>query len=195
MLLDGLGIQPEVFLKLQRDAVELTMKATEDIGAAVSLTESFGLGSSFRLPSVWLGLKKLGMKFGDQDESLSLDNDFLKAVLDCITNHALRELKQRARIPVPGSWTLVGVADVFKVLKEGEIFACILDVNDADPIYLEGPCLITRSPVIHPGDVQMVNAIGRPKVTSPYLKEPLANTVVFPVVGDHHIFHPRLTAV
>jgi len=43
--------------------------------------------------------------------------------------------------------------------------------------------LISRSPVIHPGDVQVVRAIGRPPPDSPFAKESLVNTVVFSVNG------------
>ena len=97
----------------------------------------------------------------------------------------LRELKHHARIPVPGpeSWTLVGVADIHGQLEEGEIFACIDSPNDSRLIYLEGPCLISRSPTIHPGDIQMVHAIGRPPAGSALASESLRNTVVFSIQG------------
>lgn len=29
---------------------------------------------------------------------------------------------------------------------------CIQNVGDAEPTYLEGTCMISRSPVVHPGD-------------------------------------------
>jgi len=37
--------------------------------------------------------------------------------------------------------------------------------------------------VIHPGDVQIVKAIGKPPPGSPFEKEPLPNAVVFSIKG------------
>lgn len=42
-----------------------------------------------------------------------------------------------------------------------------------------------RSPVIHPGDVQLARAIGKPPMGSCFEHEPLLNTVVFPTKGVH----------
>jgi len=77
---------------------------------------------------------------------------------------------------------LVGVADIHQFLEEGEIFACVKPV-DSPAIFLEGEILISRSPVIHPGDVRIVRAIGKPPPGSCFEKEPLQNTVVFATKG------------
>jgi RNA-dependent RNA polymerase len=104
-------------------------------------------------------------------------------MIDNAVHHVLRDLKDHARIPIPGAWTLVRVADVHKHLKAGEIFARTKDPNSSGTIYLEGPMLISRSPTIHPGNIQITKAIGRPPVESCFAAEPLANTVVFSVQG------------
>jgi RNA-dependent RNA polymerase len=187
MLLEGLGIKPHIFLQLQRNTVKQTINATKDIGATASLIEAFGLGSAFHLPSVLHSLNNLQLNFASDANPSTMLTPFWMRILDCFVHHALRELKYKARIPIPGSWTLVGVADVYEELQEGEIFACILDADDGEPKYLEGPCLITRSPVIHPGDVQKVRAVGRPRPGSLYAAEPLANAVVFSVLGMRSI--------
>jgi RNA-dependent RNA polymerase len=49
--------------------------------------------------------------------------------------------------------------------------------------YLEGPVLVTRSPCMHPGDVQLVRAIGRPPIGSPFMKDVFPNCVVFSTLG------------
>ncbi len=184
MLLEGLGVPSDVFLELQRMAVNETKAAAEDISSASRLLATYGLGTSFRVPSVWNSLHKMGLSIA----SAGLGEDlFTMRILDYSVNHVLRELKHHARIPVPGSWTLVGVADVHNVLKEGEIFACIRESKDEGSIYLEGPCWITRSPVIHPGDIQKVVAIGKPPPGSPYDIEPLTNSVVFSVKGKREL--------
>ena len=92
-----------------------------------------------------LGLHKLGFD--------ALRDDFFQKSLEFAIHHVLRELKQHARIPVPGGWTLVGVADVHDFLEAREIFACFKSPDTGKTVYLEGPILISRSPTIHPGDV------------------------------------------
>lgn len=125
-----------------------------------------------------LGLHKLGLG--------PLGNDiFWRHMMSFAINHVLRELKHHARIPVPGpeSWTLVGVADTHGFLKEGEIFVCVDSPHESRLLYLEGPTLVSRSPTIHPGDVQVVHAIGRPPPGSPFARESLRNTIVFSTRG------------
>jgi RNA-dependent RNA polymerase len=92
-----------------------------------------------------LSLQKLGFDY--------LDDLFFQQSLEFAIHHVLRELKQHARIPIPGGWTLVGVADVHGFLREGEIFASFKHPDSGKTVYLEGPTLISRSPTIHPGDV------------------------------------------
>lgn len=174
MLLEGLGVPYKIFKKFQDKAVEETLLSTESLAHAAQTLENHGLGTSYRLPSVMLALEKLGVH--------NIPSNFYQKMLHYAIHHILRVLKNNARIPIPDAWTLVGVADVHKFLKEGEIFACIKPPYGSI-IFLEGPVLISRSPTIHPGDVQMANAIGNPPEGSCFSKEPLPNTVVFSVLG------------
>jgi RNA-dependent RNA polymerase len=171
-----LGVPYETFLHFQDVAVEDANESLNSLERSARLLESHGLGNSFRLPSVMLGLEKLGVH--------QWDNPFYRQMMEYAVHHVLRELKHHARIPIPGAWTLVGVADMHKFLGEGEIFACVKHIESPEPIYLEGPVLISRSPTIHPGDVQIANAIGRPPSGSCFQHESLPNTVVFSVKGD-----------
>ncbi len=178
MLLEGLGVRCEVFEELQNNAVRDAKRSIESLESSARLLEAHGLGTSFRLTSAMIGLHKLGL------EPLKRDI-FWRQMMTFAVNHVLRELKTRARIPVPGqdSWTLVGVADVHGYLGEGEIFVCVDSPNESKLIYLEGPTLVSRSPTIHPGDVQIVHAIGRPPAGSPFARESLRNTIVFSTKG------------
>ena len=177
MLLEGLGVPYDVFQSLQDEAVRDAKQSVQSLERSGRLLEGHGLGTSFRLTSVMLSLHKLGVG--------SLEDAFWRQMMDYAINHVLRELKHHARIPVPGqeSWTLVGVADVHEYLDEGEVLACVDSPDESEPIFLQGPILISRSPTIHPGDVQVVHAIGRPPPHSPYAEEPLPNTVVFSIRG------------
>lgn len=175
MLLEGLGVPFTVFKKYQDAAVQETRKAADSLKHAATMLENFGLGSSYRLPSILLNLDKLGI-------FSFTNNPFYEKMLEYAINHVLRQLKNYARIPVPKAWTLVGVADTHGYLEPKEIFACVKPINGRT-IYLEGPILISRSPTIHPGDVTIVNAIGSPPQHSPFAKQPLSNSVVFSVKG------------
>ncbi|KAH9946766.1 RNA dependent RNA polymerase-domain-containing protein [Amylocystis lapponica] len=177
MLLEGLGVPYEVFKSLQDDAVEDAQNSVLSLERAARMLEAYGLGASYRLTSTMLSLGKLGV--GPLTEDM-----FWKQMMDFAINHVLRELKHHARIHVPDGWTLVGVADVHEYLQEGEIFACIDSPDRHELVYLEGPTLISRSPTIHPGDVQVVRAIGRPPCGSPFEHESLRNSVVFSVKGE-----------
>ncbi|PIL32054.1 RNA-dependent RNA polymerase [Ganoderma sinense ZZ0214-1] len=179
MLLEGLGVSYETFKHLQDDAVHNAQDSVTSLERSARLLEAHGLGMAFRLTPTMFGLHKLGL--GPLDEDM-----FWRRMMDFAINHVLRELKHHARIPVPGreSWTLVGVADVHQQLREGEVFACVDSPNESRPIYLEGPILVSRSPTIHPGDVQVVHAIGRPAAGTPLAKETLRNTVVFSTKGE-----------
>ena len=190
MVLEALGVEYQVFKDYQDMAVRDAQHSREEFGRAGELLESYGLGASFRLPSIMTHLHKLGVPMQK--------DPFYKHLMDFAINHILRELKHHARIPIAGH-TLVGVADVHGWLAPDEVFACIANRKTRKLEYLEGDMVITRcgcyshmpvnhlsssrSPVIHPGDVQIVKAIGSPPPGSPFEHEPLPNAVVFSIKG------------
>jgi RNA-dependent RNA polymerase len=176
MLLEGLGVNYDVLRHFQDNAVAKTKDATRSLQDAMELLETHGLGSSFRLASTMQNIIKLGFDNMQGDA-------FYDQLLQVAVYHALRVLKNNARIPVPNAWTLVGVADEHNFLKEDQIFACIKK-PDRETIYLDGHVLVSRSPCIHPGDVQAVLAIGRPPEGSCFDIESLQNTVVFSTKGE-----------
>lgn len=176
MLLEGLGIPYDVFQRLQDAAERDVYEAAKSLEKAAKTFDQFGLATSYRLSSTLLHLAKLGLTPDDM-------GDFYDRMLECAVHHILRDLKHHSRIPVHDGYTLVGVADIHHFLQEGEVFACASIPETNSIHYLEGLVLISRSPVIHPGDVQVVRAIGPPPLGSPFEKESLVNTVVFSVNG------------
>lgn len=136
MVLEGLGVPYETFKEYQDGAVMEAELSRQDFECAGRLLESFGLGASFRLPSIMYNLHKLGVPMQNQDP-------FYRHLMDFSINHVLRDLKHHARIPIPG-YTLVGVADVHGWLQPNEVFACITNQQTRKLEYLEGNMVITR---------------------------------------------------
>jgi RNA-dependent RNA polymerase len=122
MLLETLGLEKDIFLELQREAVKVTEDAIESLVTASSLLDAHGLGTSFSLKSVFNSMARMGADLDTQDDMWP----FLRHVLRFCTNHVLRDLKYRARVPIPKSWMLVGVADEYDLLQEGQIYGACL---------------------------------------------------------------------
>ena len=135
MVLEGLGVPYRIFKEYQDGAVREIEGSRQDLERTGRLLESFGLGTSFRLPSILYHLHKLGVPMQT--------DPFYKNLLDFAINHALRELKYHARIPIPG-YTLVGVADVHGWLQPDEVFVCIVNRRTNILEYLEGDMVVTR---------------------------------------------------
>ena len=161
---------------LQQEIKDKTEAASESLSNAAHLFETTGLGANFALSTLFQELSDLGVS--------NLTDDFTRQVVSFGKYHTLRELKCHARIPIPGGYNLVGVADIHGYLEEGQIFVCVVPGVGKDPVYLKGPTMVARSPVIHQGDVQVVNAIGPPPPGSPFEIEPLKNTIVFSTKGE-----------
>ncbi|KAG8895265.1 hypothetical protein FRB99_000672 [Tulasnella sp. 403] len=197
MLLDNLGVTTAPFLKYLDIALETIHKMLNTPNRSAALMQEHGLGKSYKIPLFLTRLERYGLT------ALHEHDPFIRKLLIYAKYHVKRELRYHARIPVPDCWTLVGVADVHNVLQPGEVFgqliivrvhqavqiheafslACIRRVGE-EPIWLEGRVSVSRSPTVHPGDVQCVNAIGKPEPGSPYDIEDLANCLVFSVKGS-----------
>ena len=120
MILETLGVPIQSFLDLQQAMIVSITSSTHSMEHSAQLLATHGLGTAFRIPSVLLGLAKMGLP------SPPTEDKFLARGLDYAVNHVLRCLKHRARIHVPDSWTLVGVADFHRYLAEGEVFGMLL---------------------------------------------------------------------
>ncbi|KAJ3342074.1 hypothetical protein HDU83_006225 [Entophlyctis luteolus] len=91
----------------------------------------------------------------------------------------LREMKYKARMVIPNSWHLFGILDETGTLEAGRVFVQIDSPQQSQII--EGPCIIYRSPILHPGDVQPVIAVDCPKLRH------LRNVIVFSQFGDRDL--------
>ena len=113
MLLEDVGARRESFLDLQRRAVERARTIDDSISQFNDVLESHSLGTSYRLRHTMDRLQdRYNMDFKSEgQETISMDNPFLSQLRQVAMNDVLRDIKHSARIPVPESYLLVGVAD------------------------------------------------------------------------------------
>ena len=236
MALEDRGVDKETFIALLEDAKAKIYQSSDSLEDFSWQLMKHNQGRKFRLGFIFEQLHKLGLAFVDGKDKKAVENAFFERLLRFSMNHSLREVKFKARIPVPKSYQLVGVADegqayinegvdkddVF-TLGPGKIYGtflrrfavallhgvhandnnpvCIQETADKPPVYLRGTCVISRSPVIHPGDglyiglvsptqvalisstVQRVFAVGEPPEDKICFFRGLKNVVVLPAVG------------
>ena len=174
-LMEFLGVDSQRIIELQDDDIRKSQSVRSSFTDASKFIQQHGMGESFRLPSLFSNLSSiLQLDIGNRSGEPSYwASELVLDSLHCVETHALRELKYRAHIAVPGSYTLFGVSDEWDCLMEGEIYATIFDEKTGVVEHITGNVAITRSPQIHPGDMQLVKAVRRPEL------EHLTNVVVF----------------
>jgi hypothetical protein len=175
-ILEDMGVEDGWFLTLQATEVERLQKITESPSNASNFLSSHSIGEDNYLPWLIKKLPSLGLDFRE--------DHFLWDVLQMSVMMELRVLKYRARIPVKEGLTLYGIMDETGILEEGQIF-CIFDGDNAKKHILIGKDLIiTRSPALHPGDIQLVDAVIAPP-GSPLLS--LSNCICFSQKGKRDL--------
>ncbi|KAI9060668.1 RdRP-domain-containing protein [Trametes sanguinea] len=199
MVLEDLGVRKEAFLTLQEKAKAAVVTASDTMATTIELLRKHNLGNTFGLRWILQHLQEAGMGMPREGQQRMMDNAFILRLVKYAQSHILREIKHEARIPIPKAHQLLGVADegpeyveqrkmenVF-CLKENEIFACIQQPDSDVCEYIKGQVSISRSPHIHPGDVQRVTAIGKPPDDKICFFRNLRNVVVLPSVGERSL--------
>ena len=190
-ILEDLHVPDNSFLDLQAIAVEkLRMTTLSSINAASFLQRNH-IGKAARLSWLIRKLWALGFSFSD--------DEFLRNTLELAVLIQLRELKYRSRIPVEKGVTVYGdspvrpryvnvltsyegIMDETGFLQEDEIY-CFVQTEDGGQL-VSGNVVITRSPALHPGDVQCVTAVDVPP-DSPL--RALHNVVAFSSKGQRDL--------
>ncbi|OHX00326.1 RNA-dependent RNA polymerase [Colletotrichum incanum] len=153
-IMEDLGVDKNFFLRLQKRELDRLRAVTADAYNTGTFLHLQGVGSTFFLPTFIKSLEKYGIDYRR--------DDFLRAVVESTVLRELRLLKHKARIPVPGGATLFGIMDESGFLKEGEVYVCYDTYRRPGKAPIEdslrdGEVLVTRSPALHPGDIQKVN--------------------------------------
>ncbi|KAF9078332.1 RNA dependent RNA polymerase-domain-containing protein [Rhodocollybia butyracea] len=185
-LLEHHGVQLHNFIRLQDLAIDDTLRIKSSLMQAATSFAQHGLGASFHLESLFKDVAQIlhleiAQQGSDAADHPTVQLAILKIAIVHGMTHILREIKHRGRIRVPGSYTLLGVSDEWNCLEEGEIFAQVYDPRTQENVPIEGRIIITRSPQIHPGDIQFVRAVHRPQL------DHLKNVVVFSCKGERSL--------
>ncbi|KAH9952081.1 RdRP-domain-containing protein [Amylocystis lapponica] len=198
MILEDRGVEKQAFINLQEKVKREIYTSTDSIKQSITLLKSHQLGGSYQIRWLLECLEKVGMGMKNERSVKVLQDPFIDRVVHYAKNDILRDIKHRARIPIPDSYLLAGVADEGPAyekagykdvlcLDEGQVYVCVQYPEDPEPTYLKGAVVICRSPVVHPGDVQRVLAIGKPPPDKLCLFRNLKNVVVFPCVGKRSL--------
>jgi hypothetical protein len=185
-ILEDLEVPAQAFFDLQEAATRRLRYMTETpINTGLFLKQSISQAS--QISSLIWHLGEAGFDYHD--------DSFLYSVVEMAVVTELRDLKYRGRIPVKDGMTLYGIMDETGYLQEGQVFviteqspvsavaaasSTYLGNEDAIPagkqVLQRNNIIITRSPAMHPGDVQIVHAVSVPE-DSPL--QHLRNVVVF----------------
>jgi hypothetical protein len=146
-ILEDMGAPAEWFLALQSKELQRLRRISATVYNTASFLRSQRIGESIQLH-----------RFLRQTEAMGIDyrrDNFLRGAVEVVLLRELRLLKHKARIPVQNGMTLFGIMDETGFLKEGEVYVTY-DMDEDRHAEPPGPqrVLVTRSPALHPGDVQ-----------------------------------------
>lgn len=127
MALEDRGVEKETFMTLQEETKRKIYTGEDSLKSFSELIDEYHFGGKFHLGFILEQLIKLGLDFEDGANKKSIKNAFFKRLLRFSVHHSLRELKFKARIRVPESYQLVGVADegrayIKEGVSEGDVF-------------------------------------------------------------------------
>jgi len=111
MALEDRGVESDTFMDLQEKAKASICFSANSLENFSELLKNHGLGDRFQLVFILEQLVKLGLDFKDSTGKMAIRSTFIERLLRFSIHHSLREVKFKARIPVPNSYQLVGVAD------------------------------------------------------------------------------------
>jgi hypothetical protein len=177
-ILEDMGVNHDFFMDLQAKEVERLRMTTFSTENASKFLKTHSVGDKVDLPWFIDRLPRLHLSFQD--------DNFLTDVVEAAVLIELRALKYKARIPVKDGFTLLGVMDETGILEEGQIF-CIVEIDGKAKVITgkDGKeVIITRSPALHQGDIQLATAVSVP-AESPLMQ--LRNCVCFSQKGSRDL--------
>lgn len=176
-ILEDMGTDDEWFLDQQQRALDILRGVTAKAINTSTFLEYQSIGINMGLPKLIKQLDRMNIDYRR--------DKFLRSAVEHVVLRELRLLKHKARIPVEHGVTLFGIMDETGFLEEGQIFVTFDTTygNSARRINAtlnDGPVLVTRSPALHPGDIQRAKAVTPP---AGHPLRSLQNCIVFSQKG------------
>eukprot|EP00117_Sycon_ciliatum_P026129 scpid27037/ scgid21522/ Probable RNA-dependent RNA polymerase 1 len=168
-LLSALGIEDDVFTKLQEEMIDSLKKVTQDREIALQTLYMHGC----HLPNNPLNSVVDTLKSGVAPSA----EPFLRKGLMALARFSLQNLRDRTSIPVQKAAILMGIMDEERVLQSGEIFIAVRNPSNGHAEFIEGDVIVGKNPCHHPGDIRKLRAVNRPELHH------LVDCLVFPQVG------------
>ncbi|KAL2755351.1 hypothetical protein ACRALDRAFT_2105455 [Sodiomyces alcalophilus JCM 7366] len=180
-ILEDMGVRDDWFLSLQARELNRLRAVTADAYNTGTFLQLQGIGNGFYLSTFIKTLDKYGIDYRT--------DDFLRTMVESVVLRELRLLKHKARIPVPKGVTLFGVMDETGFLAPDEVYVTYdrdhrFGRSLIDDSLVDGRVLVTRSPALHPGDIQLA------KMKTPPAGHPLRalrNCIVFSRRGERDL--------
>jgi RNA-dependent RNA polymerase len=171
-LLDQLGVDYVVLELLLNRAIKKLAQTFLNENSALEMLSNY---SSFLL-----ALFEVKVCYASGISILS--DPLLRKILELIVRKNLKELKEKARLPVPfnSGRNMFGCVDEYRVLEYGQVF--LQYTTEAGMKIHTGRVMVTKNPCMHPGDVRMFTAVNRPELHH------IRDCIVFPQKG--HRPHP-----
>lgn len=133
MIMEDRGVDKNAFIELQERTKTDIHTASDSMELFYRLLKVHKLGQAFGLDYIIRRLRTIGMGFKHEKDVTVLKDPFIDRLIHFAKNDVLRDVKHGARIPIPDSYLLVGIADEgpayeaegvenVYTLKENEIF-------------------------------------------------------------------------
>jgi hypothetical protein len=178
-ILEDMGVQDAWFMRQQESRLQTLQLITAHISNTVHFLQRQNVANLVGFPQL---LRRLG--------SIGIDykaDRFMSSVVEATVLREVRLLKYKARIPVPQGVTLFGIMDETDYLEEGEVFVTFDNAHfvqdwatDLDNCRM----IITRSPALHPGDIQLATNVIPP---DHHPLRSLRNCIVFSQKGERDL--------
>ncbi|KAG6862083.1 hypothetical protein C0995_007213 [Termitomyces sp. Mi166 len=168
MILEDLGVRLDSFIRLQQDEVAEARTINDSSLQFRNVLDAHGLGRPYRLSHLLHKIEDLRLDLHARHPAPGFDNTFIRQIRQVSMMDVLRDIKHNARIRIPESYLLVGVADEGPAYKAAG---------------MENVYTLPEGHIF----VQRVRAIGKPPEGMVCLFAHMKNVVVLPSVGTRSL--------
>ncbi|KAK2610062.1 hypothetical protein N8I77_003519 [Diaporthe amygdali] len=176
-ILEDMGCSSAWFFSMQNMELARLRAVTADAYNVAKFLKYQNVGETIRLHRMLSLCENMGVDYRK--------DKFLRSVVEAMVLRELRLLKHKARIPIRKGITLFGIMDETGFLKENEVYVTYDTMGDRfDEPPGPGAVIVTRSPALHPGDIQVPRNVIPPR-GSP-LRE-LSNVIIFSRHGQRDL--------